>query len=172
LDLPGKIRLRLENGSLTISHAGRESSARRRPTGVPRSPRYEYRIDSPVDLPRTLEIEPAGQRIRFSAIGPAAGSKRLNAGQNVAFFDMDKLFFPLVLRGVRAGDRFSPSGVDGTQKVKKFFIDHKVPKAERAVCPVLVSAGRIVWLVGHRIDADFAPDAFTRSVLKVQLSLV
>jgi hypothetical protein len=40
------------------------------------------------------------------------------------------------------------------------------------MCPVLVSAGTIVWLVGHRIDAAFAATADSRAVLKVELLLV
>jgi len=172
VDLPGTIRGQLSDRRLMISSRGKARRKRARPVGIPPASRYEYRVDSPADFPCILQIEPYGRRIRFSAIGSADGSDGLNAGQAVAFFDMDKLDFPLVIRGVRAGDRFSPSGVPGTQKVKKFFIDHKVPRAERTACPVLVSGGRIIWLVGHRIDAAYASNASSRAVLKVELLLV
>ncbi|HHP7234494.1 MAG TPA: tRNA lysidine(34) synthetase TilS [Desulfobacterales bacterium] len=172
VDLPGNLRARRERQMLTVIRGEPKADPRAAATGVPPTPRFEYRIDSPQLLPCTLNIEPISRCIRFSLVDPAVVADGRNAGQDAAFFDMNKLVFPLVLRGVRAGDRFSPAGVHGSQKVKKFFIDHKVPRAERTMCPVLVSAGTIVWLVGHRIDAAFAATADSRAVLKVELLLV
>lgn len=171
VDLPGNLCARRERQMLTVIR-GEPKAAPRDASGVPPTPRFEYRIDSPQLLPCTLNIEPISRGIRFFLVDPAGVADGRNAGQDAAFFDMNKLVFPLVLRGVRAGDRFSPAGVHGSQKVKKFFIDHKVPRAERTMCPVLVSAGTIVWLVGHRIDDAFAATADSRSVLKVELLLV
>lgn len=165
LHLPGNIRVRSGNTILTIDRG----AVRPKTTGVPATPAYEHRIDSP-DC--TVVLESIGRRVRFATVASAVAFPGRNAGQVVAFFDMNKLVFPLVLRGVRAGDRFSPMGVHGSQKVKKFFIDHKVPKAERASCPVLISGGTIVWLVGHRIDDAYAATARSRGVLKVELLLV
>ncbi|MBW2202302.1 MAG: tRNA lysidine(34) synthetase TilS [Deltaproteobacteria bacterium] len=62
-------------------------------------------------------------------------------------------------------------GMTGTQKVTKFFIDKKVPKTERARCPVMLSQGKIVWVVGHRIDESVKVTPFTRNVLKMELFL-
>ena len=92
-------------------------------------------------------------------------------GQHAGFFDKDALSFPLVLRNIRPGDRFKPMGMTGTQKVTKFFIDKKVPKTERTRCPVMLSQGNIVWVVGHRIDESVKVTPSTRNVLKMELFL-
>jgi tRNA(Ile)-lysidine synthase len=90
---------------------------------------------------------------------------------NVAFFDLDRLKFPLLVRNLRPGDRFSPLGVNGTQKVKKYFINHKIPAAHRRICPLLLSDGNIIWIAGHRIDNAVKVSRQTRRVLKAELLL-
>jgi tRNA(Ile)-lysidine synthase len=55
--------------------------------------------------------------------------------------------------------------------LKKFFIDKKVPRKERLKCPILLSCGKIVWVVGHRIDESVKVTPATKNVLKVELLL-
>jgi hypothetical protein len=43
--------------------------------------------------------------------------------------------------------------------------------AERAVCPVLESGGRPIWLMGHRIDDAVKITTGTGRVLKVEFKL-
>ena len=83
---------------------------------------------------------------------------------------MDKLAFPLTIRNWSPGDRFVPLGAGGSQKIKKYFIDHKVDPRDRRRCPVLISAGRIVWLVGHRISDLAKVHPQTRRVLKAEFT--
>lgn len=94
-----------------------------------------------------------------------------NTDRYTAFFDYDKLSFPLLLRNAMAGDRFTPMGMSGTQKLKKYFIDHKIPNQSRANIPVLLSNEKIVWVVGHRIDDAFKVISTTRNVFKAELLL-
>jgi tRNA(Ile)-lysidine synthase len=67
------------------------------------------------------------------------------------FFQPTAAPFPWRVRYFRPGDRFRPSGMDRHQKIKEFFINHKVPREERRRVPILESAGQIIWLSGHRI---------------------
>jgi tRNA(Ile)-lysidine synthase len=92
-------------------------------------------------------------------------------GAHIAFFDLDRLLFPLLVRNLRPGDRFSPLGINGTQKVKKYFINHKIPGAQRRKCPLLLSGGNIIWIAGHRIDNAVKLNRQTRRVLKAELLL-
>ncbi len=88
---------------------------------------------------------------------------------NVAFMDRAILQFPLKMRNVRPGDRFQPLGLKGTQKLKKFFIDHKIPRRDRPGVPLLVSGERIVWVVGYRIDERAKVTRKTKRIIKVSL---
>ncbi len=72
-------------------------------------------------------------------------------GPGTMYFQPTAAPFPWQVRYFRPGDRFRPSGMDRHQKIKEFFINHKVPRAERRRVPLLESAGQIIWLCGHRI---------------------
>ncbi|MEX0935894.1 MAG: tRNA lysidine(34) synthetase TilS [Gemmatimonadota bacterium] len=68
---------------------------------------------------------------------------------------LDRLGFPLELRGWGAGDRTGTTG--GTRKLKKLFVERKIPRSERDRIPVLSdSEGRVVWIPGTHLDPTFA----------------
>jgi tRNA(Ile)-lysidine synthase len=88
---------------------------------------------------------------------------------NTALMDYGSLQFPLKMRNFRPGDRFYPLGAKGTQKLKNFFIDHKIPKFERPKVLLLVSGEMIAWIVGYRIDERVKITEKTRKVLAVKV---
>jgi len=88
---------------------------------------------------------------------------------DTALMDYECLRFPLKIRNFRPGDRFCPLGVKGTQKLKDFFIDHKVPNFERPRVPLLISEERIAWVVGYRIDDRVKVTEGTRKILKIRI---
>ncbi|NNG00498.1 MAG: tRNA lysidine(34) synthetase TilS [Desulfobacteraceae bacterium] len=117
---------------------------------------------------------PVGSGGRVAVLTEIPGSsipEISKAGQNIAFFDMDKIVFPLKIRKVAHGDRIQPLGMHGTQKIKKFFINEKIPSHLRWESTVLLSAGRIIWIMGHRIADHVKIDTVTKRILKVQISL-
>ena len=60
---------------------------------------------------------------------------------------------PLTVRSRRPGDRFQPPGLGGrAKKLQDYFVDRKVPRAERDQVPLVVDRDdRIVWIVGHAV---------------------
>ncbi len=119
----------------------------------------------------TLFIKEAGVSISLCEIDTDDLPDFKKNGAHIAFFDLDRLHFPLLVRNLRPGDRFSPLGVCGTQKVKKYFINHKIPGTQRRKCPLLLSRGDIIWVAGHRIDNAVKVSPQTRRVLKAELLL-
>ena len=86
--------------------------------------------------------------------------------------DYDALGRPacLVVRSRRAGDEFRPLGAGGGRSVKRFLIDMKIPKAERARVPVVATPeGVIIWLAPLRLDERARVTASTREVLVLAL---
>jgi tRNA(Ile)-lysidine synthase len=88
---------------------------------------------------------------------------------DTALMDYESLRFPLKMRNFRPGDRFCPLGVKGSQKLKDFFIDHKIPRFERPRIPLLISEERIAWVVGYRLDERVKITERTRKILKVKV---
>jgi len=171
LDLPDGIIVRRERDRLFFTREKRAARLVPKRTGPAHRrydvPDYEYIIEKP----HPLLLRETGQRLNFTEIDPREVRNLNPAGQIVAFFDMKALSFPLVLRNFRPGDRFSPLGLDGTQKLKKFFINNKMPRAERATCPLLLSRKKIIWVVGHRIADAVRVRPETQKILKIELSL-
>lgn len=90
--------------------------------------------------------------------------------KNLAFFDADKIDFPLLLRYYRNGDSFSPFGMSGKlKKLSSFFKDEKIPEHNRSMVPLLVSDSKIIWVIGYRSSIDFSVSNDTNKVLKISL---
>lgn len=144
LHLPHRLQV---IGTATRIEIRRLPHSLRRP--VPATPpafRYEMAAPGRLDLPELSMVLEAERR-------PPAHPGGLPAGQWTAFFDMDAVGFPLVVRSAVPGDRFRPSGAGGRRKVARFLIDQKVPRHRRWRFPVVESRGRIIWLAGQRIAA-------------------
>ncbi len=68
--------------------------------------------------------------------------------------DAAALVGPLVLRPWQPGDRLATRGAE--RLVSDLLTDARVPPSERPETLVLTCAGRIVWLLGHRLAAGAA----------------
>ncbi|NOX84795.1 MAG: tRNA lysidine(34) synthetase TilS [Chlorobi bacterium] len=88
-----------------------------------------------------------------------------------AYFDLDKLTFPLVVRKWRAGDRFAPFGMKGAKLVSDYLIDSKVNRFEKENVYVMESAGKIIWIIGYRVSEDFKISEETKKVIVFRLGL-
>jgi tRNA(Ile)-lysidine synthase len=130
-------------------------------------PSYEYVLDAP-GLVRIQEI---GATIKLVEIGIDEIPDFRQTGQQLAFFDINKVGFPLIVRNFRPGDRFSPLGMTGTQKLKKFFINNKISRELRTRCPLVVSNHKIIWVAGHRIANSVKVSTETRTVLRAEFLL-
>ena len=165
LNLPDGIRAILMNTELIIGkNVSADDSA-----GSGESGKVEYQYN--VSVPGVLFLKEAGATLKLTEIESGAPSDLHDAGANLALFDMDRIRLPLVVRNPRPGDRFSPLGLDGTQKVKKYFIDHKIPASQRRLCPLLLSGDKIIWIAGHRIDNCAKVVSTTTRILKAELLL-
>lgn len=88
----------------------------------------------------------------------------------LAALDFDQLSFPLKLRKWKEGDKFQPLGMRGSKLISDFMIDAKLSLPEKENQWVLLSDGKIAWLVGQRI-ADWAKvTANTKSVLLLNIT--
>lgn len=86
-------------------------------------------------------------------------------GEDTAYIDAGKIAGGLTVRPVAEGDRFRPLGMKGTKKVQDFFTDLKVGRKEREKALVVEANGKLVWLVGYRLDDGFKVTESTDKVL-------
>ena len=69
----------------------------------------------------------------------------------------------MTIRKWKAGDHFYPLGMKQKKKLSDYFIDNKYSRFDKENIFILESAGKIVWIIGERIDDRFK---ITRSTKK------
>jgi tRNA(Ile)-lysidine synthase len=110
---------------------------------------------------------PGGYAVRAAVLPPEQADWRA-AGRLEAWLDADACGTRLWLRTRRPGDWFRPLGMAGRKKLHDFFVDERVPRAERARVPLVLSPRGLVWVVGHRLDERFRVRPETRRVLHLR----
>ena len=84
-------------------------------------------------------------------------------------FDADALGDTIVVRRRRTGDRFTPFGMSGTRKLSDYMSELGLPISERNTQLVVTAKDRIVWVVGHAIDAYAATTPLTRNIIEFEV---
>jgi tRNA(Ile)-lysidine synthase len=92
----------------------------------------------------------------------------LQAGSFTQYFDYERLKSGINIRNRRNGDVFMPLNSQGERKLKDYFIDRKIPRAERDLIPLVAVGKEIVWVTGHNISDKFKVTENTKTVLKIK----
>lgn len=85
----------------------------------------------------------------------------------LGFFDKPSAF---MVRARKPGDRIAPLGMGGnTISLKKYMINHKIPRRVRNRFPLIVYQGEIVWVPGYGISDRFKVDASAKWVCTLRM---
>ena len=98
-------------------------------------------------------------------------SDRYKNNQNtstIQYFDYDKLVEGINIRKRESGDIIKPLNSNGTKKIKKYFIDEKIPIDIRNNIPLVAKGKEIVWIIGYVISDNYKVTLSTRKVLKLE----
>lgn len=75
----------------------------------------------------------------------------------------------LQVRARRAGDYFYPLGAPGKKKLKKYFIDQKIPWEERGQIPLVLAGEEIIWVAGKQLSHSCRVTEETERILVLRL---
>ena len=89
--------------------------------------------------------------------------------KNEALLDYDRVSFPLHVRRRQQGDVFSPLGLFGSMKLKKYYINQKVLREDRDNTPLVVGGGKIIWVGGMQIAESVKINRDTKNFLYLKL---
>lgn len=127
-DIGGELRAQVSYGRLYI---GRDEGCAD----------FEYRLQPGVPC----DVKELGMRFTLARCsGPDDNAIVINPSDTV------------ILRNRRPGDVFYPTGMEGRKKIKDYFIDKKIGRAQRTKIPILVVNGEIAAVAGMRTDRRFA----------------
>jgi len=90
---------------------------------------------------------------------------KINPGPEMAYLDLQKIVFPVIIRKWRSGDFFYPFGMSQKKKLSDYFIDRKYSRLQKEETYIMESDGKIVWIIGERIDNRFRITKSTKKAL-------
>ena len=123
--------------------------------------REYYVINDVEDFLAVPEIKSAG-------IKNAETDYKIPFEKSTASIDSDKLRFPLIIRRSEAGDFFYPLGMNNKKKLSDYFIDGKFSLIKKENTLILESEGKIVWIIGERLDERFKVTESTKRILFIE----
>jgi tRNA(Ile)-lysidine synthase len=85
-----------------------------------------------------------------------------------ACIDFQKVSFPMIIRKWKPGDHFYPLGMSQKKKLSDYFIDNKYSRFDKENIFILESDGKIVWIIGDRIDDRFKITSSTKKGLLIK----
>ncbi len=128
--------------------------------------------------PRQLVIPETGRYVYDEQLSLRLTERALAPSSNVSFsknptivdLDASSIRFPLTLRRVAEGDRFTPLGMCGTQLMSDFLTNLKRNRFEKRNQLVLLDAtGTILWVLGLRINDQFKLTPKSTSCLRIEI---
>ena len=128
--------------------------------------------------PRQLVIPETGRYVYDEQLSLRLTERALTPSSNVSFskvptvvdLDASSIRFPLTLRRVAEGDRFTPLGMRGTQLMSDFLTNLKRNRFEKRNQLVLLDAtGTILWVLGLRINDCFKLTPQSSSCLRIEI---
>lgn len=95
---------------------------------------------------------------------------KFTGDKSTEFISGDELGEVFEIRTWRAGDKFKPIGMKGTKKISDFLADEKIPSFKKKEQLVLTYKGKIVWVIGLRLDERFKITSETKRIIKLEVS--
>jgi tRNA(Ile)-lysidine synthase len=121
--------------------------------------------ERPLPVPGEAALPELGRGCRLVADRPIR-TRRTSRGTKTRAVLRTDVPAPFTVRSRRPGDWMRPIGMQGRKKLQDLLVDRKVPQSARDRVPVIVDAtGRVVWVVGHALDAGAAAESGANDVI-------
>lgn len=92
----------------------------------------------------------------------------LKKDTNIAYFDADKITFPLLLRHWHHGDKMQPFGLQGNKNISDILINKKITVHQKSTSLLLQNANQdVLWLLGICSSQKYCISADTSNILQI-----
>jgi len=114
-----------------------------------RAERFTLSLDAALPLAQGWELR--AEMVSAKAYKKISAEERRSPDH--AWLNPADLNLPLEARPARPGERWSPLGMPGkSQKLSDFFVNQKIPQPTRALWPLVLCEGSLLWVAGLRIS--------------------
>lgn len=115
----------------------------------------------------TLDIGEAGEQISFHIFEKTEEYQEIPRKICTKWFDYDKIKKGFCIRTRRSGDYFISDAMGHRKKLKQYFIDEKIPLAERNRKKLLAQDDAVLWLIGGRISEHIKVTQKTKYIFEI-----
>jgi tRNA(Ile)-lysidine synthase len=106
---------------------------------------------------------------KLSIINGIRKPLKFSSDRMIEFIDADGIDGKFLIRKWKSGDRFHPIGMKGTKKISDFLNEQKISSYDKKNQLVLTYSGKIVWVVGLRLDERFKVTNRTNRIIELCL---
>lgn len=112
----------------------------------------------------TPDKEKILEKLHFEVIDRPI-SQNIPTSLYTKWFDYDKIKNCPKVRFREEGDYLTVNDENGKKLLSDYFINEKIPAAERDLIPLLADGNHILWVVGHRISNYYKVGPDTKRIL-------
>ena len=95
--------------------------------------------------------------------------KNLSQNSCIRWFDYDKIAGNVMVRFKEEGDYLVISPEGDKKKLKKYFVDSKIPSDKRGEIPLVASGNEVLWIIGYRTGEGARITQSTKKLLKMEI---
>lgn len=123
-----------------------------------------------LSIPGFLREEGLAVRTELLDAGPeSVKNERIPEKKYTKWLDYDTINDTIKLRRRLPGDYLLINPGCRRKKLKQYFIDEKIPRADRDRIWLLADGSHILWVVGYRLSEGCKVRAGTKRILKIQV---
>ena len=124
----------------------------------------EKRLLSRAAGERALEAFPIKTRLL-----PYKKGMEIPKNQYTKWFDYDIIKNSLTVRTRQPEDVLGVNRQGGTQKLKSYFINEKIPAKSRERILLIAEGHQILWVVGYRMSSRYQISEHTKRIIEIKI---
>lgn len=122
---------------------------------------YEYTLKLGIN-----KIEALNMQIDLRVV-PRKTFEQSQENMYTKYMDYDKIKDSLHLRTRRVNDYIVLK--NGAKKLKKFYIDEKVPQHKRSSLPIIADGSEVIWILDSRLNTNYFVTDQTENILEIKI---
>lgn len=126
----------------------------------------QFFTDKPIQFEIGDVVDLNGWRITAEQVPNAAETaEQMRKFETEAYMDAASIVPPIFIRKANVGERFTPIGISGSQKISDFWINQRIPRDFRPAFPVVADANGMIWIPGLRMSSRVRVTETTQTLL-------